>query len=136
MAKANDFQIGGKHYVNNDIQAWDAITAWGLGFLDGDVVKYMSRWRKKGGLEDLQKALHYLSKVIEEVEQAQSRKQAAATINPAAAAERFSPSPPRPASMPLVTPAPVSMKKDAEMTGVSELQDTIESLTKEMEQAK
>ena len=128
MAKANDFQIGGKHYAATDIQAWDAITAWGLGFLDGNVVKYMSRWRKKGGLEDLLKAQHYLSKVIEEVEQAQSRKQAAATINPEAVAETFSP-PPRP---PIITPPPVHMREDASMTGVEELQDAIKDLTKDM----
>jgi len=138
MAKANDFQVGGKHYAENDVQAWDAITAWGLGFLDGNVVKYMSRWRKKGGLQDLLKAQHYLSKVIEEVEEHNSRKQAASTINPEAAAEKFSPPlPTRVDNPPIVTPPPIRMKEDANMdTGAEELAAAIDDLTKDMEVSK
>ena len=129
---ANDFQVGGRHYAENDVQAWDAITAWGLGFLDGNVVKYMSRWRKKGGLQDLLKAQHYLAKVIEEVEETQSRRQAAATINPEGVAEKFSPTlPTRVNRPPLVTPPPVRMKD--EQTGADELKAAIDDLTKDME---
>ena len=130
MARANDFQVGGKHYASTDVQAWDAITAWGLGFLDGNVVKYMSRWRKKGGLEDLLKAQHYLSKVIEEVEQTQSRKQAASTIQPESVGERFSPAP----AQPLPMPPPVQMKEDANMA--DDLKTAIDDLTKDMEAPK
>jgi len=36
-----------------------------LGYLEGNVVKYVSRWKDKGGLEDLKKAQHYLTKLIE-----------------------------------------------------------------------
>lgn len=61
---ANDRQEGGDHYQTT-IQPWDAIVAWGLGFLDGNAVKYLARWRKKGGVEDLKKARHYLDKLIE-----------------------------------------------------------------------
>lgn len=91
---ANEFQVGGMHYADADIQAWDAITAWGLGFLDGNVVKYMSRWRKKGGIEDLRKALHYLTKVIEVVEIEQARREttkATPLVDPSKTAERFAP---------------------------------------------
>ena len=62
---ANERQEGGDHYVSMTIQPWDAIQQWGLGFLDGNVVKYIARWRKKNGVEDLKKARHYLDKLIE-----------------------------------------------------------------------
>lgn len=62
---ANSQQIGGEHYKLKVIQPWDYISANGLGYLEGCVVKYVSRFREKGGLEDLQKARHYLAKLIE-----------------------------------------------------------------------
>jgi hypothetical protein len=40
----------------------------GLTFAEGSVVKYVCRWRKKNGLEDLKKAIHYLQLIIEEEE--------------------------------------------------------------------
>lgn len=52
------------HY-QSPIQAWDYILANDLGFLEGNVVKYITRWRYKGGLDDLHKAAHYLQKLIE-----------------------------------------------------------------------
>ena len=60
----NDKQIGGTHYKTS-IQPWDAILDWELGFLDGCAVKYLARWRKKGGLDDLRKAVHFIEKLIE-----------------------------------------------------------------------
>lgn len=63
--KANDVQIGGIHYKQAKYQPWDVIEDWGLGFLDGNAVKYLARWRNKNGLEDLRKARHYLDKLIE-----------------------------------------------------------------------
>jgi hypothetical protein len=62
---ANSQQVGGNHYKDKSIQPWDYIASNGLGYLEGNVVKYVSRWREKGGLEDLKKAQHYLSKLIE-----------------------------------------------------------------------
>ena len=62
---ANDTQCGGNHYKSKAIQPWDYITANNLGYLEGNVVKYVSRWKDKGGIEDLRKAQHYLSKLIE-----------------------------------------------------------------------
>jgi hypothetical protein len=62
---ANDHQVAGDHYRKHAIQVWDAILAWSLGFLDGNVVKYVVRYRDKGGIEDLRKARHYLDKLIE-----------------------------------------------------------------------
>lgn len=61
---ANDKQMGGSHYLKA-IQPWDYIAANGLDFFEGNVVKYVTRWRQKGGVEDLRKARHYLDKLIE-----------------------------------------------------------------------
>lgn len=63
--KANDVQIGGSHYKSSEHEPWDVIHAWGLGYFDGNAVKYLSRWRKKGGIDDLRKARHYIDKLIE-----------------------------------------------------------------------
>lgn len=62
---ANDNQIGGQHYYKKTIQPWDFIAANELGYFEGNVVKYVSRWRDKGGVQDLHKAAHYLQKLIE-----------------------------------------------------------------------
>lgn len=61
----NAVQIGGAHYKVKGIQPWDYIAANGLGFFDGNAVKYLTRWREKGGVEDLKKARHYIDKLIE-----------------------------------------------------------------------
>lgn len=62
---ANDVQHGGSHYKDLKYETWDIIHAWGLGYFDGNAVKYLSRWRKKGGVQDLMKAKHYIEKLIE-----------------------------------------------------------------------
>jgi hypothetical protein len=62
---ANDIQCGGTHYRDKPIQPWDYITANNIGYLEGNVIKYVSRWKDKGGVEDLRKAQHYLAKLIE-----------------------------------------------------------------------
>lgn len=73
---ANDRQVGGNHYKQyRGMEPWDVIVFWGLGFLDGNAVKYLARWRSKNGLEDLKKARHYLDKLIE-VEEARASKTA------------------------------------------------------------
>lgn len=61
---ANDRQEGGSHY-NKPIQPWDYIAANDIGFFEGNAIKYLSRWRDKGGVEDLRKATHYIEKLIE-----------------------------------------------------------------------
>jgi hypothetical protein len=62
---ANDVQVGGSHYKGKAIQPWDFIVSNELGYLEGNIVKYVSRWKQKGGIADLQKAQHYLAKLIE-----------------------------------------------------------------------
>lgn len=62
---ANETQVGGDHYKAKPIQPWDFIAANQLGYFEGNIVKYVSRWRDKGGINDLKKARHYLDKLIE-----------------------------------------------------------------------
>ena len=64
---AKDYQIGGSHYKDKGIQPIDYIMTNRLGFCEGNVIKYVSRWRDKNGLDDLLKAKHYLEFLIEEV---------------------------------------------------------------------
>jgi len=65
---AKDYQVQGDHYSSKAIQPIDYILANGLGYCEGNVVKYVSRWRDKGGLSDLLKAKHYIEFLIEEWE--------------------------------------------------------------------
>ena len=62
---ANEMQVAGSHYKTKAIQPWDYIAANELGYFEGNIVKYVSRWRDKGGVQDLLKARHYLDKLIE-----------------------------------------------------------------------
>ena len=65
LMSANNHQVGGTHYAKSVIQPWDYINKNGLGYLEGNIVKYISRWRDKGGVEDLRKVVHYAEKLIE-----------------------------------------------------------------------
>jgi hypothetical protein len=65
MTKANDIQVAGDHYKSQAIQTWDFIIANKIGYMEGNVIKYVSRWKDKGGVNDLKKAQHYLEKLIE-----------------------------------------------------------------------
>ena len=58
-------QVGGSHYCDKEIQPWDIIQCWGLGFWRGNVIKYILRSPDKNGKEDLEKAKHYLEFLIE-----------------------------------------------------------------------
>ena len=62
---ANEEQVGGRHYIEKAIQPWDYIIANKMGYLEGNIIKYVSRYKDKNGLEDLIKAAHYLDKLIE-----------------------------------------------------------------------
>jgi len=62
---ANSTQVAGNHYKTKAIQPWDYIVGNNLGYLEGNIVKYVSRWKDKGGVDDLKKAQHYLTKLIE-----------------------------------------------------------------------
>lgn len=68
---ANQRQVGGAHY-DKPIQHWDYVVAQNLGYFEGQITKYVSRWRDKNGIEDLKKARHFLDKLIE-VEEARAK---------------------------------------------------------------
>lgn len=65
MSEANKIQHGGDHYQQGEIQPWDFIAANNIGFFEGNAIKYLTRWRSKGGVEDLRKARHYIDKLVE-----------------------------------------------------------------------
>lgn len=56
-----------KHYRQGKIEPWDFITSQGMSFLEGNIVKYVTRYKAKGGVADLLKAKMYLEKLIKEV---------------------------------------------------------------------
>jgi hypothetical protein len=64
-------QVGGDHY-QMAIQPIDYITKNQLGYIEGNIIKYVSRYKNKNGIEDLKKAQHYLEMLIEEVTNANS----------------------------------------------------------------
>jgi hypothetical protein len=67
---ARDSQVGGDHYKAKRVQPWDAMEAWMTpeefrGYLRGNIIKYVARYRDKGGVADLKKLRHYADKLIE-----------------------------------------------------------------------
>jgi hypothetical protein len=61
---ANDIQVAGTHY-RTEFQHWDLVVATSMGYFEGQVSKYTTRHRKKNGLQDLEKALHFARKGYE-----------------------------------------------------------------------
>ena len=57
--RATERQIGGKHYKNFKIQPIEFITKNKLSFIQGNIIKYVCRFDKKNGIEDIDKAIHY-----------------------------------------------------------------------------
>lgn len=62
---ANDRQVGGNHYKRMAIQPWDFTLRNDLGHAEATAIEYIARWREKGGIEDLRKAIHWIEKKIE-----------------------------------------------------------------------
>ena len=58
-------QVSGDHYKSKLIQPVEYIHANEIGFFEGNVIKYVTRWREKGGIADLEKAKHYIELLIE-----------------------------------------------------------------------
>ena len=65
QSSALDVQVDGNHYKDQPIQPVEYIHANGIGYFEGNVIKYVSRWRKKNGIADLEKAKHYIDLLIE-----------------------------------------------------------------------
>lgn len=58
-------QEGGSHYKDYKIQPIEFIMSNNLDYLQGNVVKYICRYKNKNGIEDLKKAIHYIQIMIE-----------------------------------------------------------------------
>ena len=58
-------QINGTHYRELAIQPVEYIHANQIPYMEGNVIKYVTRWKAKGGLADLEKAKHYIELLIE-----------------------------------------------------------------------
>ncbi len=61
----NDRQIGGAHYAT-EYQHWDFVRDVGLGYMEGQITKYLYRHERKNKAQDVQKAMHFLDKLIEQ----------------------------------------------------------------------
>ena len=57
-----------KHYTQGKIEVMDFIVDQKMNFLEGNIIKYVSRYKFKNGLEDLKKAAFYLDRLIKEAE--------------------------------------------------------------------
>jgi hypothetical protein len=62
---ALDVQVAGSHYKKLKIQPIEFIHANNIPFAEGSVIKYVTRWRDKGGIKDLEKARHFIDLLIE-----------------------------------------------------------------------
>lgn len=65
MSNALDVQVDGDHYKKLVIQPVEYCHKNGLGFCESSVIKYVSRWRSKNGIRDLEKAKHFIDLLIQ-----------------------------------------------------------------------
>ena len=61
---ALELQEGGGHYKEMAVQPVEFIQMNNIPYIEGNVIKYVCRWRKKNGIEDLKTAKHYLELLI------------------------------------------------------------------------
>ena len=64
-SRATDTQVGGNHYKDFKIMPIEYISKNNLDFLEGNIVKYVSRHRNKNGAEDIKKIIHYAELILE-----------------------------------------------------------------------
>jgi hypothetical protein len=64
-SKATDVQVGGDHYKDFEIMPIEYISKNKLDFLEGNIIKYISRHRNKNGAEDIIKIIHYAHLILE-----------------------------------------------------------------------
>ena len=65
QSSALDKQVSGGHYKGMKIQPIEFIHANNIPFPEGNAIKYLCRWRDKGGIKDLEKAMHVIELLIE-----------------------------------------------------------------------
>jgi hypothetical protein len=63
--KSSEKQVGGKHYLKYKIQPVEFIIKNNIGFVEGNIIKYVLRFKEKGGVQDLNKAKHYIELLID-----------------------------------------------------------------------
>ena len=66
--KASEEQVGGTHYKELAIQPSHYIVRNNLGWYEGNIVKYVTRHKQKGQVEDIKKVIHYAQLILEEYE--------------------------------------------------------------------
>lgn len=76
---ASAHQVGGDHYRSKSIQPWTAMESWMTaeefeGYLRGNIIKYIARYKDKDGLRDVYKARHYLERLTEHLERGNTGK--------------------------------------------------------------
>lgn len=67
--KATERQVGGSHYKDLPIQPGKYIRTNGLGWYEGNIVKYITRYKQKGGRQDIEKVIHYAQLILEELDE-------------------------------------------------------------------
>lgn len=78
---ANNKQVAGNHYGLDSFQHWDMVHKFKLDYFQGQITKYVMRWKDKNGIEDLKKAQHFLEKYIELLEEEEEEDAAKPTAN-------------------------------------------------------
>jgi len=68
-------QEGGNHYQKHKIQPYEFITKNNLTYFQGNVIKYVVRYKDKNGIEDLKKIIHYCELEIEQMRKAECKDQ-------------------------------------------------------------
>jgi hypothetical protein len=68
---ANNRQVGGSHYKGRGLQHWDLVALFEWDYFQGQIIKYVMRWKEKAGLQDLEKGFHVYEKYIEIVKMRQ-----------------------------------------------------------------
>ena len=63
--KGKNRQVGGNHYIDFEIMPIEYISKNKLDFLEGNIIKYISRHKKKNGAEDIKKVIHYAELILE-----------------------------------------------------------------------
>lgn len=61
-------QVGGNHYKDLAIQPVEYIMANNIPYVEGNIIKYITRWKQKGGVEDIKKVIHYAEILLNSVE--------------------------------------------------------------------
>ena len=63
MSNVNEKQVGGTHYNQVQTQHWDLMLLNRVPYLEAQITKYVTRWKKKHGVQDVEKSTHYLEKL-------------------------------------------------------------------------